>query len=231
MFRYIVSALSQLHRGVLICGGFALFMVFGALLLMLPFSTTGNAEVSFVDALFMSVSVVSVTGMSMFDVQTDFTIFGQLVILFLMQVGGLGTSGLGIGLHALLELGDDGLRTGLAVERLLVGDYDVLAGVLDLVQTLGQGGELVLQVLNLAVVRAVNVALLGGLDGVIGLNLGGVEVVELNVQILALGVELGHLGLELHIGLALGSELLELRHIGKFALVAGELQIDLLQLE
>ena len=48
MFRYIVSALSQLHRGVLICGGFALFMVFGALLLMLPFSTTGNAEVSFV---------------------------------------------------------------------------------------------------------------------------------------------------------------------------------------
>lgn len=90
MFRYIVSALSQLHRGVLICGGFALFMVFGALLLMLPFSTTGNAEVSFVDALFMSVSVVSVTGMSMFDVRTDFTIFGQLVILFLMQVGGLG---------------------------------------------------------------------------------------------------------------------------------------------
>ena len=112
-----------------------------------------------------------------------------------------------------------------------MGDYDVLAGVLDLVQTLGQGGELVLQVLHLAVVRAVNVALLGGLDGVIGLNLGGVEVVELNVQILALGVELGHLGLELHIGLALGSELLELRHIGKFALVAGELQIDLLQLE
>lgn len=89
MFRYIVSALSQLHRGVLICGGFALFMVFGALLLMLPFSTTGNAEVSFVDALFMSVSVVSVTGMSMFDVRTDFTIFGQLVILFLMQVGAL----------------------------------------------------------------------------------------------------------------------------------------------
>ena len=112
-----------------------------------------------------------------------------------------------------------------------MGDNDVLAGVLNLVQTLGQGGEFILQVLNLAVVGAVDVALLGGLDGVVGLNLGGVEIVELNVQILALGVELGHLGLELHIGLALGSELLELRHIGKFALVAGELQIDLLQLE
>lgn len=42
------------------------------------------------DALFMSVSTVSVTGMSMFDLKNDFTVFGQLVILFLMQVGGLG---------------------------------------------------------------------------------------------------------------------------------------------
>ena len=112
-----------------------------------------------------------------------------------------------------------------------MGDDDILAGVLNLVQTLGQGGEFILQVLNLAVVGAVDVALLGSLNGVVGLNLGGVEIVEFNVQILALGVELGHLRLELHIGLALGSELLELRHIGKFALVAGELQIDLLQLE
>lgn len=116
MFRYIVSALSQLHRGVLICGGFALFMVFGALLLMLPFSTTGNAEVSFVDALFMSVSVVSVTGMSMFDVRTDFTIFGQLVILFLMQVGGLGI----MTIMAMV-----GISTGRKIrlqERLLIRD-------------------------------------------------------------------------------------------------------------
>ena len=148
-----------------------------------------------------------------------------------LQVGGLGAGGLGICLHALLELGDDCLRAGLAVERLLMGDNDVLASVLNLVQTLGQGGKLILQVLHLAVIRAVDVTLLGSLDGVVSLDLGGVEVVELNVQILTLGVELGHLGLELHIGLALGSELLELRHIGKFALVAGELQIDLLQLE
>lgn len=90
MMRKIFTALSQLHRGVLICGGFAAFMLFGALLLMLPISQTGTKEVSFLDALFMSVSIVSVTGMSMFDLKTDFTIFGQLVVLFLMQVGGLG---------------------------------------------------------------------------------------------------------------------------------------------
>ena len=67
-----------------------------------------------------------------------------------LQVGGLGTGGLGIGLHTLLELGDDGLRASLAVECLFMGDNDILAGVLYLVQTLCQGGKLILQVLNLA---------------------------------------------------------------------------------
>lgn len=90
MTKVIFQALNRIHRGVLICGGFALFMLLGALLLMLPLSQSGTREISFVDALFMSVSTVSVTGMSMFDLKNDFTVFGQLVILFLMQVGGLG---------------------------------------------------------------------------------------------------------------------------------------------
>lgn len=90
MMKRLLQAVNHLHRGVLICGGFALFMLMGALLLMLPIAQTGTVKVSFIDALFMSVSIVSVTGMSMFDLQNDFTLFGQLVILFLMQVGGLG---------------------------------------------------------------------------------------------------------------------------------------------
>ncbi len=84
------TALNKLHRGVFICGGFALFMLLGALLLMIPWAQTGRQSVSFIDALFLSVSAVSVTGMSMFDLRNDFTIFGQMVILVLMQVGGLG---------------------------------------------------------------------------------------------------------------------------------------------
>lgn len=90
MLTRVVSILNDLHRGVLICGGFALLMLIGALLLMLPVSQTGAHSVDFVDALFMSVSTVSVTGMSMFDLKSDFTIFGQMVILLLMQIGGLG---------------------------------------------------------------------------------------------------------------------------------------------
>ena len=55
-----------------------------------------------------------------------------------LQIGSLGAGSLGIGLHALLELGDDGLRASLSVKRFLMGDDDVLAGVLDLVQALGR---------------------------------------------------------------------------------------------
>ncbi len=116
MMRYMMTALSRLHRGVLICGGFALFMLFGALLLMLPISQTGTKAVSFVDALFMSVSIVSVTGMSMFDLKTDFTLFGQLVILFLMQVGGLGV----MTMMAMVSI-SAGRRIRLQ-ERLLISD-------------------------------------------------------------------------------------------------------------
>ena len=116
MIRYIIEALSRLHRGVLICGGFASFMLLGAFLLMLPVSQTGAKEISFVDALFMSVSIVSVTGMSMFDLKTDFTVFGQLVILFLMQVGGLGI---------MTMMAVVGISTGRKIrlqERLLISD-------------------------------------------------------------------------------------------------------------
>lgn len=107
---------SRLHRGVLIAGAFAFFMLLGALLLMLPISQTGRSEVGFIDALFLSVSSVSVTGMGMFSIANDFSLFGQLVILVLMQVGGLGI----MTVMALV-----GISTGRKIrlqERLLIRD-------------------------------------------------------------------------------------------------------------
>lgn len=90
MSHILLAALHKMHRGVLLCGGFLAIMLLGAVLLMLPISQTGAAKVSFIDAFFMSVSTVSVTGMSMFDISRDFTVFGQLVFLVLMEIGGLG---------------------------------------------------------------------------------------------------------------------------------------------
>jgi trk system potassium uptake protein TrkH len=64
-------------------------MLAGAFLLMLPFSTT-SGNIAFVDALFTSTSAVCVTGLTVLDTGTYFTIFGQIVILVLIQLGGLG---------------------------------------------------------------------------------------------------------------------------------------------
>jgi trk system potassium uptake protein TrkH len=64
-------------------------MLAGAFLLMLPFSTT-SGDISFIDALFTSTSAVCVTGLTVLDTGTYFTFFGQIIILILIQLGGLG---------------------------------------------------------------------------------------------------------------------------------------------
>lgn len=65
-----------------------MLILFGALLLSLPFAH--NGELRFVDAVFTSTSAVCVTGLIVKDTPVDFTSFGQVVILLLIQIGGLG---------------------------------------------------------------------------------------------------------------------------------------------
>ena len=68
--------------------GFLSVILIGAILLMLPISHT--KECSFIDALFTSTSAVCVTGLIVKDTPNDFTLFGQIVIMLLIQIGGLG---------------------------------------------------------------------------------------------------------------------------------------------
>lgn len=68
---------------------FALVIVLGAILLTLPMSCKGET-VPFVDALFMATSAVCVTGLSVVDAGTSFSLVGQSIILVLIQLGGLG---------------------------------------------------------------------------------------------------------------------------------------------
>jgi trk system potassium uptake protein TrkH len=70
--------------------GFAACMVVGSLLLTLPMATRDGQGLAFVDALFMATSAVCVTGLVVVDPGSVLTTFGQLVILLLIQVGGLG---------------------------------------------------------------------------------------------------------------------------------------------
>ena len=67
---------------------YLIVVLVGAIILMLPFSHIG--KLTFIDALFTSTSATCVTGLIVKVTPEDFTFFGQLVLVILMQVGGIG---------------------------------------------------------------------------------------------------------------------------------------------
>ena len=70
--------------------GFAGVILLGALILMLPISTTEDCVTPFNEALFTATSAVCVTGLVVHDTGSYWSAFGQMVILMLIQIGGLG---------------------------------------------------------------------------------------------------------------------------------------------
>lgn len=70
--------------------GYAGIILLGAFLLSLPFSHNAGEWYPFIDSLFTSTSAVCVTGLSVADTAVEFSLFGQIVIMFLIQIGGLG---------------------------------------------------------------------------------------------------------------------------------------------
>lgn len=69
---------------------FALIILIGSILLYMPVSATGGKQISFIDSLFTATSATCVTGLAVLDTGRDFSFFGQLVILALIQIGGIG---------------------------------------------------------------------------------------------------------------------------------------------
>ncbi len=127
----------------LIALGFAALMGLGTLLLKLPAST--QEGISWMDALFVSVSAVSVTGLSSVDYTATFTTFGSIVVMLLVQIGGLGIMTFTT-LGALLVGRRVGFRGLLAVREEL-GNVDAprntlrligqIAGITFLIELLG----------------------------------------------------------------------------------------------
>lgn len=70
--------------------GFGLIILAGTLLLMLPVSSASGRVTPFVDALFTATSATCVTGLVVVDTAAHWSLFGQLIVLILIQVGGLG---------------------------------------------------------------------------------------------------------------------------------------------
>lgn len=74
---------------VIVCS-FLLIMFVGTILLMMPFATNSGKSIGFFDSFFTTVSATCVTGLVVRDTATTFNTFGRIVLLFLIQIGGLG---------------------------------------------------------------------------------------------------------------------------------------------
>ncbi len=89
---------------------FFLVIMMGSVLLALPISSATGEAIPYIDALFTATTSVCVTGLVTVTTATAWSVFGQVVILFLIQIGGLGVitimSGILIGLHRRIGLGD-----------------------------------------------------------------------------------------------------------------------------
>ena len=90
MSEEIIGRRFQLSSFQIIILGFAGVILLGALLLMLPISTTERCVTPFNEALFTATSAVCVTGLVLHDTGSYWSAFGQTIILTLIQIGGLG---------------------------------------------------------------------------------------------------------------------------------------------
>lgn len=84
-----ISTIQLLPGQIVVLAALALIAL-GTALLLLPMATPETTHLSFLDAVFTATSAVCVTGLIVLDTPHDFTLFGQLVILSLIQIGGLG---------------------------------------------------------------------------------------------------------------------------------------------
>ncbi|MEG5173121.1 TrkH family potassium uptake protein [Microcoleus sp. B3-D7] len=113
--------------------GFLAVILTGALLLMMPFSTIDGTWSDPITALFTSTSSVCVTGLSVVDVGKYYSFWGQLCLVLLVQIGGLGY--MTATTFLLLLLGRRfGLKDKVALQQSL--DKSGLAGVVQLVQSI-----------------------------------------------------------------------------------------------
>ena len=83
--------------------GFLLIILLGAFLLTLPVSSADGSSTPPINALFTATSATCITGLVVYDTATQWSFFGQAVILCMIQIGGLGFMTLGSALILLLR--------------------------------------------------------------------------------------------------------------------------------
>lgn len=131
---------SHISTTQIIVFGFFITILIGAILLSLPISSANGTFTPFVDALFTSTTATCVTGLTTVTTATHWSLFGKVVILFLMQFGGLGIVTVTTTLLLLMK------RRITLKERMLIQDaynLDTLRGLVKLTIKILKGTLLV----------------------------------------------------------------------------------------
>ncbi|PFU39800.1 Ktr system potassium uptake protein D [Bacillus cereus] len=131
--REIKKFLQKLRPVQLIVVFYLLAVVVSVILLSLPFVTKSGVKWTFIDALFTSVSAVSVTGLSVVTISDTFTTAGIIVLALILQLGGLGIMALGTFVWIIT-----GKKIGLQRRRLIMADHNQgnLSGLVELMRSI-----------------------------------------------------------------------------------------------
>ncbi|MGI6070985.1 MAG: TrkH family potassium uptake protein [Blautia sp.] len=121
----------KLNNSQIIALGFAGVIFVGALLLCLPIATVPGQETSFIDALFTATTSVCVTGLVTTVTASHWTLFGQIIILLLIQLGGIGVIAMTTMIFVSL-----GKRVSMRNRKLIQESYnlDSMAGLVRIVK-------------------------------------------------------------------------------------------------
>ena len=103
--------------------GFLGVIVLGTLLLSLPVSSSSGESIPVIDSLFTSTSAVCVTGLVSIDPGDNFSVFGQIVLGLLIQVGGLGISVIGVMIYLMA-----GGKFGIGKQRIVKESLNLSSG-------------------------------------------------------------------------------------------------------
>ncbi len=109
-----MAPFKRLNPPLLMIWGFAVIILLGTVLLALPAASASGKSVGFLDALFTATSAVCVTGLAVIDTGSAYSLLGQVMIMLLIQLGGLGFMTFGVTTAVLL-----GKKIGLK-QRLLI---------------------------------------------------------------------------------------------------------------
>ncbi|MGM9846778.1 MAG: TrkH family potassium uptake protein [Muribaculaceae bacterium] len=115
----IVEFISQnTNPAMLLAVAFLIVIFVGAILLMLPRSLAEGQSIKIIDALFISTSAVCVTGLTTIDVPTTFSLEGQIIIMLLIQIGGLGVMTI-TSFFAVFFMGNSSLQNRFALRDMI----------------------------------------------------------------------------------------------------------------